>query len=121
MLKRKITQGILAKAATCKPKINRLYYVMDLTNLSVGLYQSLDMVYSALVSGLHGPGIDVNYNYLHYATTKGKSVIINHRFVVCKTEHIYLRRLKRDKAILHSMADHSPVTHHHIESLPILL
>ena len=121
MLKRKITQGILAKAATCKPKINRLYYVMDLTNLSVGLYQSLDMVYSALVSGLHGPNLDVSYKYLHYATTKGKSVIINNRFVVCKTEHIYLRRLKKDKARSIDMAALTPIHHPNFISLPTLL
>ena len=121
MLKRKITQGILAKAATCKPKINRLYYVLDMTTYTVGLYQSLDMVYSALVSGLYGVNIDVNYKYIHYATTKGKSVIINNRFLVSKTEHIYLRRLKKDKQNSSIMAATTPINHPTIDSLPSLL
>ena len=103
MLKRNRYPGILAKAATARPKISKMYFILDLSRFELGLYQTIDMVFSALYGGLWGVRLDVRYNTIYRITKPGKSVIINNRFLVGKTEHLYYKMLKGDKINLPTM------------------
>ena len=121
MIERQPHPCIVAKQSICRPKVKRWYIVVDLTRFECGVYQSLDHVYSALTGGVWGLKLDVRYNALFRAVRYGQSVIINSRFMVCKTEHIYHRVMKRDKERMSTMPVTTTTKALSFPSLPTIL
>ena len=121
MLNRRQAPGILAKASKSKPKVNRLYYIVDLARFEVGLYQSLDMLSNALQAGVWGVKLDMWYMGTHGKLRYGKSIVVNGRFLIGKTEHLYHRLLKGDKINLATMPATTPIQSPTTISLPTII
>jgi len=121
MLKRITRPTILAKATQSRPKINRLYYIVDLSRFNVELYQTLDGVFNAITEGLTGVRLDVNYYGLSLKVRYGKPILVNNRFLIGKTEHLYQRLLKRDKINSATMPATTTITSNPTTELPTIL
>ena len=97
-------EGVRAEATGRSPRLKYMYYVVDMTTFKVQLYQTLALLRKSFVRGLWGVKQDVYYVYLARDIKKYNSVIIANRYIVGRTNDIYMKCLKQDEKYLQDMS-----------------
>ncbi len=102
-MKGKQSYGILAKQAQSRGKLNRLYYVMDMTTFKLELYQSIPMLIASIGCKDKHTTKRIYRQALVTNLALGKTVTLESRYIIGYTEDIYIKCLSKDVKRLGNM------------------
>ena len=104
-MQRKLKLGIRAEHSQGKPKIRVMYYVLDMSTYKLELYHTLDLVSKAIVRRDSVLKRDVTHRMIDLQIGEDQCAILDNRFLIGRTEEIYLKCLKKDQILIGDMTN----------------